>query len=69
MRNGMMNLALSIAARRIVAILPKSKRDLLAQLPSLESPAMKNERGRNCNVQNARRKPLSGSSISSRKRS
>jgi len=39
------------------------------QQPSQESPANSNGRGRNYSAQNAKRKPLSGSSASSRKRS
>jgi hypothetical protein len=46
-----------------------AKQSQLSPQPSQASRAARNESGRNCNVQSAKRKPLSGSSASSKKRS
>lgn len=51
------------------AIEKAAKFHLKFQRPSLESRANSNERGKNCSVQNAKRKRPSGSPASSRKRS
>jgi hypothetical protein len=51
------------------AVQKAAKRNQLSLRPLPESRAAKSEPGKNCNGQNAKRKPLSGSSASSKTRS